>query len=333
MSTAPRGRHRVARHSAPKKKSALYRKQMGTAFGLAGLSSAVIASGSTVQGVVQAGDMSVVGYPQNDIIASQKTSSVIDQALLVNRMQAASRSEDRQTLAEAEILIQAAVANNPVADITAVIDVTPTMSSTERKSLQALASTTDQLDSLIAQAQDQKNQQAKLLVSEQQAIENAKLKAQAEADAVIAEAQARAEAALAEAQRIRQIGVVTVPIQGKYQLSARFGQRGGYWSGGWHTGLDFRVKSGTSVKAAANGEIISAGWGGAYGYRIEIDHGNGYVTTYNHLSKIEKTSGKVAAGGEIGYSGSSGNTTGPHLHFEVLKDGVFENPSKWLWGK
>jgi murein DD-endopeptidase MepM/ murein hydrolase activator NlpD len=96
--------------------------------------------------------------------------------------------------------------------------------------------------------------------------------------------------------------------------------------------LDFRVKTGTPVVAAANGTIISAGWEGSYGYRIQIDHGSGYITTYNHLSKIGYSSGEVAAGQEIGKSGSTGNTTGPHLHFEVTKDGEFINPSKWLWG-
>jgi murein DD-endopeptidase MepM/ murein hydrolase activator NlpD len=96
--------------------------------------------------------------------------------------------------------------------------------------------------------------------------------------------------------------------------------------------LDFRVKTGTPVVAAANGKIISAGWEGSYGYQIQIDHGSGYITTYSHLSKITFSSGEVAAGKEIGKSGSSGNTTGPHLHFEVIKDGEFINPSKWLWG-
>jgi murein DD-endopeptidase MepM/ murein hydrolase activator NlpD len=216
----------------------------------------------------------------------------------------------------------AAAVDDPTSDPNAVIDTTPTVSSTERKSLQALAATTDQLDTLITQAQDQKNQQARILLSEQQAAANAK-----------AQADAAAEAALIEAERLRQIGVITEPIQGPYTLSARYGQRGGLWSGGWHTGLDFRVKTGTAVVAAANGKIISAGWGGAYGYRIEVDHGNGYVTAYNHLSRIEVTEGQVAAGQEIGKSGSTGNTTGPHLHFEVTKDGEFMNPSAWLWGK
>jgi murein DD-endopeptidase MepM/ murein hydrolase activator NlpD len=184
-----------------------------------------------------------------------------------------------------------------------------------------LAATTDQLDTLVTQAQDQKNQQAQILLSEQQAAANAK-----------AQAEAEQKAALIEAERLRQIGVIAVPIQANYKLSARYGQRGGIWSSGYHTGLDFRVKSGTAVVAAANGTVVSSGWGGAYGNRIEVDHGNGYITTYSHLSKIVIKDGKVAAGQEIGKSGSSGNTTGPHLHFEVTKDGDFMNPSTWLWG-
>jgi murein DD-endopeptidase MepM/ murein hydrolase activator NlpD len=320
MSTAPRGRHRAARHAAPKKK-VVSGKHLGALVGVAGMSSVVATSGSTVVGVVQAGDTSVMEYPAATVTASgtQEVSTSIQTT--TSRAQAASRSEDRQTLAETEVIAAAATVDDPTSDPNAVIDTTPTVSSTERKSLQALAATTDQLDTLVAQAQDQKNQQAQILLSEQQAAANAK-----------AQADAAQQAALIEAERLRQIGVIAVPIQTNYNLSARYGQRGGIWSAGWHTGLDFRVKSGTPVVAAANGTVIASGWGGAYGYRIEVDHGNGYVTSYNHLSKIEITEGKVAAGQEIGKSGSSGNTTGPHLHFEVTKDGEFMNPSSWLWG-
>jgi len=320
MSTAPRGRHRAARHAAPKKK-VVSGKHLGAIVSVAGMSSVVATSGSTVAGVVQTGDTSVLEYPAATITAagSQETISSIQSS--ASRAQAASRSDDRQTLAEAELVAAAATVDDPTSDPNAVIDTTPTVSSIERKSLQALAATTDQLDTLVAQAQDQKNQQAHILLSEQQAAANAK-----------AQAEAAQQAALIEAERLRQIGVIAVPIQANYTLSARYGQRGGIWSAGWHTGLDFRVKSGTPVVAAANGTVIASGWGGAYGYRIEIDHGNGYVTAYNHLSKIEITEGKVAAGQEIGKSGSSGNTTGPHLHFEVTKDGEFMNPSSWLWG-
>lgn len=320
MSTAPRGRHRAARHAAPKKK-VVSGKHLGALVSVAGMSSVVATSGSTVAGVVQTGDTSVLEYPAATVTAAgpQAVSASIQTS--ASRAQAASRSDDRQTLAEAEVVAAAATVDDPTADPNAVIDTTPTVSSTERKSLQALAATTDQLDTLVAQAQDQKNQQAQILLSEQQAAANAK-----------AQAEAAQQAALIEAERLRQIGVIAVPIQANYTLSARYGQRGGIWSAGWHTGLDFRVKSGTPVVAAANGTVIASGWGGAYGYRIEVDHGNGYVTAYNHLSKIGITGGKVAAGQEIGKSGSSGNTTGPHLHFEVTKDGEFMNPSSWLWG-
>ena len=109
-------------------------------------------------------------------------------------------------------------------------------------------------------------------------------------------------------------------------------QRGRIWSGGVHTGLDFRVPPGTRVYAAASGTIIEAGYEGSYGYRIVIDHGDGYLTTYNHLSKIFETGGFVNAGTNIGLSGTTGNTTGPHLHLEVMKDGQFVNPAGWLWG-
>jgi murein DD-endopeptidase MepM/ murein hydrolase activator NlpD len=285
------------------------------------MSSVVATSGSTVAGVVQTGDTSVLEYPAATVTAAGPQAASASIQTSTTRAQAASRSDDRQTLAEAEVVAAAATVDDPTSDPNAVIDTTPTVSSTERKSLQALAATTDQLDTLVAQAQDQKNQQAQILLSEQQAASNAK-----------AQAEAAQQAALIEAERLRQIGVISVPIQTNYTLSARYGQRGGIWSAGWHTGLDFRVKSGTPVVAAANGTVIASGWGGAYGYRIEVDHGNGYVTAYNHLSKIEITDGKVAAGQEIGKSGSSGNTTGPHLHFEVTKDGEFMNPSSWLWG-
>ena len=320
MSTAPRGRHRAARHAAPKKK-VVSGKHLGALFSVAGMSSVVATSGSTVAGVVQTGDTSVLEYPAATITATGPQQVTASIQTVSSRAQAASRSDDRQTLAEAEVIAAAATVNNPASDPSAVIDTSPTVLSTERKSLQSLAANADQLDTLVAQAQDQKIQQVQILISEQQAIANAR-----------AQSEAEQQAALIEAERLRQIGVIAVPIQANYTLTARYGQRGGIWSTGWHTGLDFRVKSGTPVVAAANGTVIASGWGGAYGYRIEVDHGNGYTTAYSHLSKIDITSGKVAAGQEIGKSGSSGNTTGPHLHFEVTRDGEFMNPSSWLWG-
>jgi len=338
MSTEPRGRHRAARHAAPKAK-VVSGKHLGALVSFAGMSSIVATSGSTVAGIAQAGDTTVLETSAAQVLAlaAQAPAPTIDTS--TSRAQAASRSEDRQTLAEAQVVAAAATVDDPTSDPDAVIDTTPTVSGVERKSLQALAASTDQLSTLISQAQDQKNQQAQVLLAEQQSV--ILEKEQAEAALVAAEQkskeatrqeQARKEAVASKKELARQLGVITEPIESDYQLSARFGQRGGIWSGGWHTGLDFRVKTGTPVVAAANGTIISASWEGSYGYRIQIDHGSGYTSTYNHLSKIVYSSGEVAAGQEIGRSGTSGNTTGPHLHFEVTKDGEFINPSKWLWG-
>jgi murein DD-endopeptidase MepM/ murein hydrolase activator NlpD len=119
--------------------------------------------------------------------------------------------------------------------------------------------------------------------------------------------------------------------KGSFRLTARFGQHGPYWSGGVHTGLDFAGSSGTPIRAAASGTVISTGYEGAYGNRIVIDHGNGYRTTYNHLSGITASVGqKVTAGDRIGSLGNTGNSTGPHLHFEVTKGGKFIDPEAWL---
>lgn len=93
---------------------------------------------------------------------------------------------------------------------------------------------------------------------------------------------------------------------------------GGSWSKGYHTGVDFAVATGTSVKAVTAGTVVSAGWGGSYGYEVVIRHGDGKFSQYGHLSALTVKAGqKVGAGQRIARSGSTGNSTGPHLHFEV----------------
>ncbi|MER8004314.1 transglycosylase family protein [Streptomyces sp. NPDC094149] len=93
---------------------------------------------------------------------------------------------------------------------------------------------------------------------------------------------------------------------------------GSSWSKGYHTGVDFPVPTGTSVKAVAAGEVVTAGWGGSYGYQVVIRHSDGRYTQYGHLSAISVRAGQsVSPGQRIGRSGSTGNATGPHLHFEV----------------
>ncbi|CAL9285085.1 transglycosylase family protein [Streptomyces sp. SudanB182_2057] len=93
---------------------------------------------------------------------------------------------------------------------------------------------------------------------------------------------------------------------------------GSHWSKGYHTGIDFPVPTGTSVRAVAAGRVVAAGWGGSYGYQVVLRHADGRYTQYAHLSAISVRAGQdVTAGRRIGRSGSTGNVTGPHLHFEV----------------
>ncbi|MYS81273.1 M23 family metallopeptidase [Embleya scabrispora] len=143
-----------------------------------------------------------------------------------------------------------------------------------------------------------------------------------------AEEQAEAERAAAE----RAASGWVVPTSG-YTLTGRFGNSGSRWAH-THTGLDFATRSGTPIKAAAAGKIASAGTAGAFGNRIVITHPDGTQTWYCHQSRFAKTSGSVAAGEVIGYVGTTGNSTGPHLHFEVHpKGGAAVDPNKWLAGK
>lgn len=110
-------------------------------------------------------------------------------------------------------------------------------------------------------------------------------------------------------------------------LTSRFGPR----SRGMHTGIDLASKMGDPIHAADGGTIIWAGWEGNYGNLVKIDHGNGFVTYYGHCSKLlVKVGDRVAKGDEIAKVGSTGNSTGPHVHFEVRKNGTPQDPLMYL---
>ncbi|MYW00117.1 M23 family metallopeptidase, partial [Streptomyces sp. SID3343] len=102
-----------------------------------------------------------------------------------------------------------------------------------------------------------------------------------------------------------------------------------------HTGTDFAVPEDTSVGAAREGTVVQTGYSSAYGYRVVLSHGRvggvALTTTYNHLSKITVREGqRVGRGSQVGRSGNTGWSTGAHLHFEVLVDGEFTDPTLWL---
>jgi hypothetical protein len=110
-----------------------------------------------------------------------------------------------------------------------------------------------------------------------------------------------------------------LPVQ-DYVLTAGFGQSGDRWMN-LHTGQDFAVPTGTKVVAITDGTVTESGWAGAYGYRIVIQHPDGSQTWYCHLSVMKVRSGKVSAGQIIALSGDTGNSTGPHMHFEYHPPG------------
>ena len=126
-------------------------------------------------------------------------------------------------------------------------------------------------------------------------------------------------------------GTFRWPTTGR--ITSRFGGRrspGGIGSTN-HKGIDIAVPRGTPIYAADGGTVTYAGWMGGYGYLVQIDHGNGYVTRYGHNSSLTVSVGaKVYKGQQIARAGSTGNSTGNHCHFEVRYNGVAKNPLNYL---
>ncbi|WP_327319347.1 M23 family metallopeptidase [Streptomyces sp. NBC_01235] len=109
----------------------------------------------------------------------------------------------------------------------------------------------------------------------------------------------------------------TLPVAGA-TVGTGYHVAGSMWSSGYHTGVDFVVPTGTSLKAVGAGTVVSAGWGGAYGNQVVIKLADGYYAQYGHLSQLSVSAGQaVTAGQQVGLSGATGNVTGPHLHFEI----------------
>jgi murein DD-endopeptidase MepM/ murein hydrolase activator NlpD len=120
---------------------------------------------------------------------------------------------------------------------------------------------------------------------------------------------------------------------GKDRVVSDFGRRQDPIGGGneYHTGIDIDGWKGERVYAADSGVVVYAGSKGGYGNMVMIDHGSGLITLYAHLSSIVVRAGqKASKGSTIGYVGSSGYSTGSHLHFEVREDGVQVDPTNYL---
>ena len=126
---------------------------------------------------------------------------------------------------------------------------------------------------------------------------------------------------------------VRKPLEGEIDLASGFGVRQDPFNGSpaMHTGLDIHGENGDPVRASADGTVTAAGWTGGYGRAVDIDHGNGLSTRYAHLSAIEVRVGQPVKTGQIvGKVGSTGRSTGPHLHYETRVRGEAVDPQKFL---
>ncbi|MCW2607612.1 MAG: mepA, partial [Frankiales bacterium] len=146
------------------------------------------------------------------------------------------------------------------------------------------------------------------------------------------DAQARARAAAAKKvavaaaeKRARLRSSYVRPAGGP--VTSGFGQR---W-GRLHAGIDFGAAYGSPIRAVTSGEVVDSGFdAGGYGNFVHVQHADGTVTTYNHMSRVLRRGGTVDAGDVLGLVGSTGHSTGPHLHFEVRIGGSPIDPAPWL---
>ncbi len=150
--------------------------------------------------------------------------------------------------------------------------------------------------------------------------------------------QAEADSLIAEIRRLQSGGdysggAMTWPSPGVTRVTSNFGYRIHpiLKVNKMHTGIDIGCPSNTTIVAAADGKVIKTGWNSGYGNMIMIDHGGGIVTLYAHLNSILVSTGStVTRGSKIALSGSTGMSTGPHLHFEVRENGNYVNPLNWV---
>jgi murein DD-endopeptidase MepM/ murein hydrolase activator NlpD len=136
-------------------------------------------------------------------------------------------------------------------------------------------------------------------------------------------------------KRLEYMPAITPLKADSYYISSYFGYRSDPFTSSerYHSGIDLAANRGTPVHSAGKGKVIYAGYSyGGYGNMIKVDHGFGYVTVYAHLNKINVSKGVTVNRGDIiGQVGSTGRSTGPHLHYEVQKNGKAVNPIKYMW--
>jgi murein DD-endopeptidase MepM/ murein hydrolase activator NlpD len=147
---------------------------------------------------------------------------------------------------------------------------------------------------------------------------------------------AQTQFAITQAERMRRIITalpINRPMPQDFDITSTYGPRSDPFTRGlaMHTGIDFRAPSGSPVRATAGGKVVEAGWMGGYGNMVEVDHGNGLTSRYAHLSSVTvETGATIVKGAVVGRVGSTGRSTGPHLHYETRIDGDPTDPMRFI---
>ena len=198
----------------------------------------------------------------------------------------------------------------------------------------------DLKNDLLDKQKELENKQADLAAKQSEVSEKKK---QIDADNAVIEAEVdalneEAEALTAKIKELQTLaayvgGALCWPSQSSTRITSPFGMRNHpiLKVEKMHTGIDIGAAQGSNILAANAGTVITAGWNNSYGYMIMVDHGGGIVTLYAHCSQLLVSKGdKVKRGQVIGLVGSTGRSTGPHLHFEVRENGVYKNPLDYV---
>ncbi|MEW2633537.1 M23 family metallopeptidase [Streptomyces sp. NPDC048389] len=227
------------------------------------------------------------------------------------------RAPSRLTRRSANLAGAAALATTGVVGTFAspALAATADTSSAEDTGLTRIVTMGSLADEIADQAAAQKRE-AEEAAANARAREKAAAEAKRKAEARAEEAREAEERAAREAER-RRLNSFQLPIAGSF-VTTGYKAGGALWSSGSHSGVDFRAPSGSSVVAVGSGTVVEAGWAGAYGNNVVIRMNDGTYTQYGHLASIDVVVGQqVTPGRQIGLSGSTGNSTGPHLHFEA----------------
>ena len=194
----------------------------------------------------------------------------------------------------------------------------------------------EMLEGKRGQIKSKQAEQQKLIDALSKDINELK-KQEAEMEAAERQIQAQINAALGKSDQkgltYTGNGKFILPIASYTRISSPFGYRIHPITGTrkLHSGIDYAAPAGTAIYAAEDGIVLTSGWINGYGYTVTVNHGSGYVTLYAHCSTlIAKAGQKVTKGQTIARVGSTGNSTGNHLHFEVKVNGAAQDPAKFL---